>query len=343
MPILYGKARIPFRRFTPAQANLQAYYSEEVVILAEQNVAYIFLIPVFGMGKEYYFKKDGKKYILPHDHEMQLLESVKIRTPVFAATLPILILLAIAWFLGTSLFHQNPYEKFEKLRFNRTLEEINYALGHLDEHHFIKLVDLTQYSTPDLYLKVVKADDQQVECQIMQTNQYDLEEKKYLVEKLYHQFKDGLKTVQVSRADLESAVCRDYSRYQKNRRPGVDLLKKGVPYFIESIDYLDGPNIESYIFNTENMDGFQIQLKNVGQSATLTRIETANNNITWTTPLPSGFPGGFSNENNLFLRCNASKSNKMQDIVLFLQDTLGREHTFVVKASRKYCYTQRSY
>lgn len=343
MPIIYGKYSIPFKRYTTQQLGFEDHFTEDVTIHLVQDCAHIFFIPCFGMGKDYFYRKDGVHHPLPHELVLRLHEQENIRTPVFAYILPLLILLLSVGLIVNSIFRGNSRTQFQKKQFTARLAENEYALEHLNEHHYIQLENPRDYGSPTVYLHIEHVRDQDIECRVLQSRDSGLEQP-YKLAQRFQSLGQSLPTVTISRKDLNAAISKNFARYKKKYRPAIQLLNDSNPYFVESITYIYGPVLDaSYAWNLKSPKDIEIFLENVGFGATLTRIESKDAEIAWSTPVPQFVPGGYSKENHLSIRGTSSTHLSRYSITLSMQDSLGNQHTFSVLATGKETLIQRKY
>ena len=238
MQIFFGKYTIPFKTYSSSQLGFDDHFTEDVKIRVVQDCAHFFFIPCFGMGKDYFYRQEGKYHPLPHDLILRLQAQRNIRTPVFAYALPLLLLLVIGGLFVKGMVHRGQRNSYVKKEFAANLEKTEHALDHLGTHHVIKLDNPSEYGSLSTYLQVFYVSKDSIDCWALKAYDHEVADPKDLA-RAFQNPKHELPMVQIAKKDLSDAVSRNASRYIKGYRPAVQLLKDGNPYYVESILYLD--------------------------------------------------------------------------------------------------------
>lgn len=331
MSIIYGYYSPCIKTYTPKELGTEHLVPPDASIKVLQKVGHLFFIPVFPIEKLFVIRKDYKTYVLPHEIEKKIKERDVLKTPVYSFAFPILFVLGIIFIIFSGWMKDNNRRLEQKKYFMARLPEMEHALSHLSTHHYIKLDNPSIYgNSRSKYLNFVKDTGNQL--QFLVTHYKYSHDEAYQLVNFFRDNQNKMETVLIDKEKLQQALPRDFKKFHKKIRPAIPLLNDGNPYYIESIQYLDGPEIV-YRGGSGFQSNSQIQysLENIGFGATLTEVRNVEG-LDFAMKNYGFVPGGYAkgSDNRINLVGDGETRDKPYAYLMIFTDSLGREHTFSV-------------
>ena len=334
MSIIFGYYSPSIKTYTPKELEAEHLLPPDVSIEVLQKVGHLFFIPVFPIEKLFVFRKDYKTYVLPHEIEMKIKAKDVLRTPIYSFALPILFLLGSILLTISGWVKDNNRIQKQKDYFMTRLPKMEYALSHLTPFHYIKLDNPSEYGNfGSVYLNFVEAKGDSL---LFLKTDYQSSFSQNAAYRLMKHFQDNpnsLARVTIKKDLLAQALPRDFKKFHKKIRPAIPLLNDNKPYYIESIQYLHGPEI---VYNGgsgfQSNSQIQYHLENIGFGATLTEVKNVEG-LDFAMKNYGYVPGGYSkgSDNNINLVGDGETRDKPYAYLLIFIDSIGLEHTFSVK------------
>lgn len=332
MSIIYGYYSITVKIYTPLQLEAEHLLSEKASIEVLQKMGHLFFIPCFPMEKLFVFRQEGKTYALPFEIERKIKEREVIPTPFYSYALPLLIVMGMILWIISSWLHQHNKTQLHKQHFSSSLTEMEYALAHLNQHHFIKIDNPAEYGSFDaVYLNFIQQQGDSIQFHAAIKPSQSGREMPYQLAAHFYENHDKMRTVTIHASALSQALPRDFKKFKKKIRPAIPLLGDNRPYFIESIQYIDGPEIvrrggSGFLSSSQ----IQYTLENIGSGATLTEVRNLSGPLDWAMKNYGFVPGGYSKDNRINLQGDGPARDQSYSYLMILTDTLGMEHQFEV-------------
>jgi hypothetical protein len=332
MSIIYGYYSIPVKRYTPKELDAEHLLGDQVIIKVLQKMGHLFFIPCFPIEKLYVFEKEGNTYVLPHEIEVKIKERGVIATPFYSFALPLLVAFGIVISIIAAWIEDTKRTQLMKKHFMTELPEKEYALSHLTKHHFIKLKNLEPYTDiAGIYLNILSDRGDSIQFLVSRKPPDRLEDHAYRLVNHFAKHQNEMTFVTISKKELSHALPRDFKKYNKNLRPAIPLLGNDQLYYIESIQYINGPVIDDRGGSGfQSNSQIQYQLKNIGFGATLTEVRNVSGKLDWAMGNYGFVPGGYSNDNRIRLVGDGPTRDESYAYLMIFIDSLGIEHQFSV-------------
>lgn len=308
MLFVIGTYSFRIKTFYPADLHLAVNDYKNCTFEIRQKVFHIMYIPVFPTSTIYVMRNKG----VLHETTGLIAASMKLKwnkkSPWYAYLLPILLvtiplIVVLINLLGNQYLKQKSWAN-NKSYYAKELEEIKQHLGNLDSNAYLIMKNTQENKDNDLLtLQLISREDTlyNFKTKILHypsssQDAYSLQEEENSV-------------MQLSKTQLQQAVCENYDFIHKRKPFGINL-NKGKPYYIAKIAYFDQPIIspkrnwyyftnQPYYsdntissFRSSHNDSIKIslELQNFGESAHLIAYNNVEGHLVLTDSLPKLFP-----------------------------------------------------
>ena len=325
MRIAFGWYSFRIKAYKPSELGLQTAEYQSASIEVRQRCFHLFFIPVFGIGKIYSLRKDGRLYELPQELIEKVQKKGKLGTPFYTYAFPIL---AALFFVSYLIYGQLMNLKNKNLRekeYDLFLNQVQREINRLSTDHYIKIVDFKNYGeTDELYLKVEKISGDSLKLFVINVEEENdlFMPSVSLLPQFYNKNKGKLDSIAITKTDLLNAVCRDDNEFYDKTAVGENLLNDSHHYVIESIESLKGP-----ILRVESSGAVdKITIKNYGSAIKLLEIQQIDNHLSSPDQLPLliGSPGIF------YLTVNNYSDDFHYRSKLIFQDSLNNKYSYFI-------------
>lgn len=286
--IAYGWYTFKIKSYTPTDLGLENDENDNTTFEVRQRCFHLFWIPVFGMGKVYAIRKEGKLYDLPEEYIALITKQHKHKTPFYTFSFPILIIAGLLIYQIKQKITEYEGRQYLQAQYTHHLNHIDKEISHLTTDHYIKIKEIKDYgnNSKHSYLKIEEINNDSLKIFLIEPTPelsgslYDF----YYIKEIYSKNREKLDTLSLTRDELKKAICKDYNYnfYHTNTVIGHDLLNNGNNYVIEEIEYMKGP----LILIKHSYELHKILLSNNGDPVELVEIKNIEGNVTCSDSLP---------------------------------------------------------
>lgn len=348
MRIVFGQRNFKIKQFTPQELGLKSDSYIDFKIEVRQNYFHLYWIPFFGTGKFWAIRRDGELYELPNHYQHHIEESqIKVRSPWYTYTLPILILLGFLIYSGLKKLEDYKHSHYEEMYLNEIENDYNKKFENAAINQFYTLKNMKDFSADEeMYLKVEKIYPDKITFAIIPSllvNSSALE-----LEDYYLQNKKQLKTITILKSDLKNAYIKDTElQLPLNQKfKGINLLKTSKLYRIASMEEKFRVFLNGSIKSSDD-ERIQIQLKSTGTAFTIVSIKNLENNIPWDIKLPLKIDGGTEVSPSKFILTSLKKANfsfqnnDYYKAAIKVRNSLNMEEIFYLTGNKESCSIDR--
>jgi hypothetical protein len=306
MRIVFGHRNFKIREIHPQELGL--IDNTDFSIEIRQKYFHLYWIPFFGLGKIWAIRRNGELYELPVEyiHEIKR-RNIKVRSPWYTYTLPIMICLGFIIYTGNERIKQNNWHKQDMNFFTEKVQTLHHEIDSPKVNEFFFLNNTANSNSESaMYLKVEKNYTDKILFTLIPG--FFLDSSQMELEDCYNQNKANLDTISIPKATLKKAVNNDYELSATGTFKGVTLLNSNNSYALEKIEKSFEPKIDiakTYI----DYKVIQIALANTGSAFTILSLKNITNSIPWNTKLPLEISAGTKNKPTIFILENTENEN----------------------------------
>lgn len=247
--------------------------------------------------------------------------------------LPAIVVVGLSsWFIHSE-YEDYQHYTYRKKEHNEKVENFRKHLGNLSTSHLIKIEDIKDAYSDDVYLKIEEIDGEEIIAVLIS------HKKKYSnslveIESIYNLYKDNnsLPIVIFDREDLELAYTPEYDDYTAYKRNTRRLLDDEREFQIIEIDQLFGPSIHDRGTGSIGSGGLSVELLNYGWPADIVSVEALEGNIDLGDDLPLKAPTVNGSDYPSFrLNLENYERGERYKLKMVLRDSLEHTQTYIIE------------
>ncbi|WP_289662345.1 hypothetical protein [Flavobacterium panacagri] len=332
--IVFGHRNFKIKEIHPNELGL--IDDTDYMIEIRQKYVHIYFIPFFGIGKIWGIRKHGELYELPMPfiHEIKRRE-IKVRSPWYTYTLPILLLFASIIYFGGEALKEHDHEKRSKIYFTETVQGMYYKIDNAKSNEIYTLNNVEKDdSESKMYLKVEKVYPEKIVFTLIPG--FFLNSTNTGIEECYNDHKANLDIIAISKTELKKAVNDDYELSKTYAYKGQKLLNSNISYALTEIEKKFDPKI-SIADTSIDYKTIKIQLQNNSGAFKIVSFKNITNSIPWSNKLPIEVSAGTSSNPTFFILENTENDkfsfygNQDYSTELKIIDSNNIEYTYLLR------------
>jgi hypothetical protein len=279
--IVFGWNHFRIRSFSPFELGITQKTDIDFNIELRQRYFHFFWIPFFSLGKKWAIRKGGKLYEMPPviADAIKTRGDLRVKTPWYTYSGPIVLLL---FALGFTISEK--VEDFRDLQYSKRAFTAAYVSNSAmfrkpSPYDYYTLVDVKGYAQK--YARITGLDKQHIQLSYINNNQASAYSPAGIAA-LFDKYSSNMETITINRSDSGKVICGDYDKRSSIEGISIKDNYGTQNYRVQNIVRLDGPMFESGSMSRYSGE-CNMSIKNNGLETTITKIETVEGNIKWST------------------------------------------------------------